>query len=155
MPRRIARNALLTLAAVSLSACSLVQKTVTVQPAVSGELLYEQQPVESVQVSLARQAEDEACTQVRAQVSSNAAGHFVIPAEYRKQWRLPLPGVEHQQAWRLCFTAGDEFRSWPIPASPRPEVPDRVSVRCELSNTGLQVCEELSRTYDSSVTASK
>lgn len=126
--------------------CAMLKKQVATQPGVSGLLSYQDEPIPGVEVLLTADLGDEACSAAVAQGTTNDQGLFSIPAQVDTRWR-GLPGLNHQQGWRLCFTAGDEFRSWIIAGSARPDLPSSVSVRCDLARNAASSCEEVARHY--------
>lgn len=133
--------------ALSLSSgCTLLKKQVATQPGVSGLLSFRDEPVAGVEVLLTADLSDEACSAALAHGTTNSKGLFSIPAQVESRWR-GLPGISQQRGWRLCFTAGDEFRSWVISGSARPETPASVSVRCDLARQSTDSCQEVARHY--------
>ena len=130
----------------SSSGCAVLKKQVATQPGVSGLLSFRDEPVAGVEVLLTADLSDEACSAALAHGTTNDKGLFSIPARVESRWR-GLPGMSQQRGWRLCFTAGDEFRSWVISGSARPETPSSVSVRCDLARQSADSCQEIARHY--------
>lgn len=129
-----------------VSGCAVLKKPVATQPGVSGLLSFGDEPIAGVVVLLTADLADEACSSALAHDATNDKGLFSIPAQVESRWR-GLPGLNQQPGWRLCFTAGDEFRSWVISGSARPETPSSISVRCDLARRAADACQEVARHY--------
>lgn len=130
----------------SISGCAMLKKQVAMQPGVSGLLSFRDQPVAGVEVLLTADLSDDACSAALAHGTTDDKGLFSIPAQVESRWR-GLPGMNQQRGWRLCFAAGDKFRSWVISGSARPEIPASVSVRCDLAHQSAHSCQEVARHY--------
>ena len=126
--------------AVLLGACAGLSGPALVQPDISGLLLHEGEPIADARVLLTRQQDDLACESPTAETTTDANGHFLIAAQQGKRFAIAWPSFATPQGLRLCFAAGDEFRSWLSTASADSVASQRLLLHCDLTRPAASSC---------------
>lgn len=124
-----------------LGACAGFSGPALIQPEISGLLLYQNEPITEARVLLAQHPGDQACESLVAETSTDASGYFLLPARHAQRFAWRWTDLGSPAGWRLCFAAGDEFRSWLSPPAAQTQGAEPLLLHCDLSRPAAQSCQ--------------